>query len=66
MKPTVYLETTIIGYLASRPSRELVTAANQQLTREWWDGRQKNFDLYVSPFVFDECAAGDPEAVSWK
>lgn len=32
MKPTVYLETTIIGYLAMRPSRDLLVAANQQLT----------------------------------
>ena len=30
MKPTVYLETSIIGYLTSRPSRDLVTAAKQK------------------------------------
>lgn len=30
MKPTVYLETTIIGYLAMRLSRDLLVAANPQ------------------------------------
>ncbi len=35
MNSTVYLETSIIGYLASRPSRDLITAANQHLTRDW-------------------------------
>jgi hypothetical protein len=34
MKPKVYLETTIPSYLMARPSRDLVTAAHQQITRE--------------------------------
>jgi hypothetical protein len=62
MKSTVYLETTIIGYLTSRPSRDLVTAANQQLTRDWWDYRRKLYDLYASEAVIAECSAGDPQA----
>jgi hypothetical protein len=59
---TVYLETTIIGYLASRPSRDLVTAANQQLTRDWWDHHREEYDLFVSEAVVTECSAGDPQA----
>ncbi|NOY29913.1 MAG: type II toxin-antitoxin system VapC family toxin [Planctomycetes bacterium] len=62
MNFTVYLETSIIGYLASRPSRDLITAANQQLTRDWWDGHRKQYDLYVSETVVAECSAGDPQA----
>ena len=60
--PTVYLETTIIGYLASRPSRDLVTAANQQLTHEWWDQRRERYDVFVSEAVIAESSAGDPQA----
>lgn len=60
---TVYLETSIIGYLASRPSRDLVTAANQQLTRDWWDERRKQYDLYVSETVLAECSAGNAQSV---
>ena len=37
MYPTVYLETTIIGYLAMQPSGVLRIAANQQTTHEWWE-----------------------------
>ena len=62
MKPTVYLETTIFGYLAMRGSGMLRVAANQQTTRDWWDGQRRQFDLFVSRFVIDECSAGDPAA----
>jgi len=62
MKPSVYLETRIIGYVASRPSRDLVTAANQQITHDWWEQRRQGYDLYVSDFVLVECTAGDPTA----
>ena len=62
MKPAVYLETTIIGYLAMRVSGILRIAANQQTTRDWWDGHRHNFDLFVSRFVVDECSDGDPAA----
>jgi predicted nucleic acid-binding protein len=62
MSCTVYLETSIIGYLASRPSRDLITAANQQLTRDWWDEHRQQYDLYVSETVVAECSAGDAQA----
>jgi hypothetical protein len=62
MKPTVYLETTVIGYLAMRGSNILRVAANQQTTREWWDNHRARFDLFVSRFVLDECGGGDPVA----
>jgi hypothetical protein len=64
MKPKVYLETTIPGYLTARPSRDLVTAAHQQITREWWDTRRHAFDLFVSQMVIDEASAGDQEAAT--
>lgn len=62
MNSSIYLETSVIGYLTSRVSRELVTAANQQVTREWWDDRRADFDLFISQFVVHECSAGDPDA----
>ena len=48
MKPKVYLETTIISYITAHPSRDLITAAHQQSTREWWDTRRDKFDVFVS------------------
>jgi hypothetical protein len=62
MKPTVYLETTIVGYLALRVSGALRVAANQQTTRDWSDSHRQGFDLFVSRFVVDECSDGDPQA----
>jgi hypothetical protein len=59
MKPTLYLETTIPGYLTARRSRDLVTAAHQELTREWWDRRREDFTLFVSQIVVEEAAGGD-------
>jgi predicted nucleic acid-binding protein len=63
MKPKVYLETTIPSYLAGSPSRDLVIAAHQQITREWWDGRGR-FSLFISQVVFQEVNSGDEEAAA--
>ena len=60
MKAKVYIETTIPSYLVARPSRDLLIAAHQQLTRDWWETRGLAFDLYVSEPVLEEAAAGDP------
>ncbi len=49
----VYLETTIPSYLAARPSRDLVTAAHQEITRQWWETARDRFDIYVSEAVLD-------------
>lgn len=62
MKPTVYIETSIISYVASRPSRDLIIAANQQMCHEWWNNHRSGFETYVSRVVIDECGQGDPVA----
>jgi hypothetical protein len=61
MQPTVYIETTIVSYLTARPSRELVTAAHQQITQEWWNRRRVDFELFVSQFVVQEASMGNVE-----
>lgn len=62
MKPKVYLETSVISYLTSRPSRDLIVAANQQLTLEWWQARRQDFDLFISQLVIQEAGTGDENA----
>jgi PIN domain len=64
MKPKIYLETTIPSYLAAWPSRDLLVAAHQQITRAWWESRRPHFDLYVSELVLTEARAGDAEVAS--
>ncbi|MBN2358578.1 MAG: type II toxin-antitoxin system VapC family toxin [Deltaproteobacteria bacterium] len=62
MKPRLYLETTVPSYLMSSPSRDLIIAGHQQITREWWQTRKDAFRCHVSQLVIDEAAAGDPVA----
>ncbi|MDA8021332.1 MAG: type II toxin-antitoxin system VapC family toxin [Thermoanaerobaculia bacterium] len=62
MKPSLYLETTVVSYLTARPSRDLVTAARQQLTSDWWEFRRQDYDIFVSPLVLEEAERGDPAA----
>ena len=62
VKKHIYIETTILSYLTSRPSRDLIQAARQQITRDWWEDRRADFDLCISQFVVDEAGDGDEEA----
>ena len=59
MSTRVYIETTIVSYLAARPSRDLITAAHQQLTQDWWQTRRAHFTLYASQLVVQEASAGE-------
>ena len=61
---SIYLESSVVCYLAARPSRDLVVAGNQQVTRDWWETRRGECDLFASDVVVAECAAGDPTAAS--
>ena len=61
---TVYVETTIPSYLTAWRSPELIMAARQQITRDWWDTRRHDFRLFVSRIVIDEAKAGDPNVAT--
>ncbi len=63
MNPRVYIETTIPSYLTAWPSRDLIRAAHQQTTREWWH-RRAVFEVVASALVVEECGAGDPDAAA--
>ena len=62
MKPRVYVETSVVSYLTAQPSRDIVVAARQQVTREWWATAAERFDLVISELVRDEAAAGSRDA----
>ena len=61
-KPKIYVETSVVSYLASRPSRDYMVLARQEMTREWWNVSRPNYDVFVSPLVESEAMAGDQEA----
>lgn len=52
------METTIVSYLTATPSGDIIKAAHQRLTREWW-AKRDHFDVFVSQAVLKESARGD-------
>jgi predicted nucleic acid-binding protein len=60
--PSAYIETSVISYLTGRRSRDEISAAHQQLTRDWWDRRRSRFEIYVSELVVQEASRGDRAA----
>jgi len=65
MKPTVYIETTVPSYLTAWPSRDVVRAGEQQITRDWW-ARRSAYELRVSSLALLECGSGDAEAAALR
>jgi hypothetical protein len=63
---TVYIETTVVSYLVARPSRDIVIAAHQQITRDWWAKALDRFAAYVSVAVIAEAAKGDADAAKLR
>ena len=60
-KPKVYIESSTISYLTARPTRNIIVDAKQELTRDWWDRRDR-YELFISETVVEEIADGDPDA----
>ena len=61
-KPKVYIETSVISYLTSRPSRDIVVAGHQQITRDWWQKRRPVFHVVASQLVMQEARSGEETA----
>jgi predicted nucleic acid-binding protein len=59
----IYLETSVVSYLSSRPSRDGVSASRQALTHEWWETVDKS-TVYVSDLVIKEISRGDSGAAA--
>jgi hypothetical protein len=66
MKWKVYVETSVVSYLTSQLSRDLVVAGHQQITQEWWPNHRNKFELFVSQTVLEEAAGGDQEVAQQR
>jgi predicted nucleic acid-binding protein len=62
MKESVYLETTVVSYYTSKPSRDIIVLAHQEITRQWWSHATKTYNIFISEVVMEEAGLGDPEA----
>ncbi len=58
-KPTVYIESSFISYLASRPSRDIVIAGRQAISHDWWKNHRQRFNVRISALVEEEISQGD-------
>ncbi|MBD3316492.1 MAG: PIN domain-containing protein [Chitinivibrionales bacterium] len=58
-KKKIYLESSVISYYANRRSRNLIVAAYQEITQEWWENELPKHDAFISQFVIDEIERGD-------
>jgi predicted nucleic acid-binding protein len=61
---SVYLETTVVGTIASRDHPDPIILARQSVTRRWWGDASIRYRLYISDLVIVECSAGDPSAAA--
>ena len=61
---SVYIETSIIGYLTARSRNDVIFQARQELTRGWWESSREDYELVTSQLVLDEVNAGDADAAA--
>jgi len=66
MSESVYIETSILGYLTARSTKNLILAGNIEMTRDWWELRRSAFTLYISQVVLDEATRGDGEIAAQR
>jgi predicted nucleic acid-binding protein len=60
----VYIETSIVSYLTSRPSRDIRVAAWQEITTQWWEQERSKYELFTSELVIAEAGEGDEDAAT--
>ncbi len=61
MKKRVYIETTVVSYFTARPSRDIMVAGHQEVTRDLWPQLVAKYETYISAIVYEEAGKGDPD-----
>ncbi len=59
MKSKLYLETSVVSYLAARPSKDPIMAGHQFSTRRWWKEKRSGYEVFISFMVWQEAGKGD-------
>lgn len=63
IKEKVYIETTIVSYYTGRPSRDIVIAGRQEVTRNTWKQIADRFERFISILVINEASRGNEEFI---
>jgi predicted nucleic acid-binding protein len=59
MRKKVYIETSVVSYLAGRPTSDKVISEHQSVTRRWWEERRQQYGLVTSEAVHYEAGRGN-------
>ncbi len=62
IKPTLYVETTVISYLVARPSNDASLVHRQHITQQLWEECAHDYEFVVSDIVISEILRGDAAA----
>jgi len=55
----IYIESTIPSYVVARPARDLLQAARQQTSKDWWELKRQQHELFTSEIVLAEISEGE-------
>lgn len=66
MRPSLYLETSVISILAGRRPRDIIQLARYEQTLDWWENNAQKFELLISGYVLEEIARGDKLAANQR
>ena len=66
MKLKIYIETSVISYLTARPSKNILIAAHQVSTLDFWNCIN-DYEVFISDIVIQEVSKGDKtQAKQWN
>lgn len=52
----VYIETSVVSYLTARPTSDLLAAAWQKTTVDWWEEHRSAYNVCTSQLTIEEAA----------
>ncbi len=58
MGQNIYIETSVVSYLVARPSKNIVVAAHQASTQDFWN-HLNDYSVFISDIVIQEASKGD-------
>ena len=61
----IYIETSVVSYLTSRTSNNLVVAGHQVITKDFWELIDTT-NTFISELVLQEASKGDEQAANLR
>ena len=66
IKPSVYIEPTVVSHLVARPSNDPILASWQRASQQLWQDYADRFEFVISSVVRAEIQRGDPTAAQQR